>query len=100
MLGAVDIAGTGAIRFIMFYFLVMSLFFLFVSLNDFSVFNEELENPADIDLTVSLDPISMVSKLYFLTLVAVRPEFVILGVILGAYSFVTFYIIIKALPFT
>lgn len=84
----------------MFYVILISLFYLYVSLNDFTVFNEELNNPMELDLTASIDPLSMIQKLYFLTAVAVRPEFILLGIIFSAYSVVAFYIFIKALPFT
>ncbi len=84
----------------MFYVILISMFYLYISLNDFTVFNEELDNPVDVELTASLDPLSMIQKLYFLTLIAIRPEFIILGVIFGAYTFAAFYIFIKALPFT
>lgn len=100
MSGAVNIAETGAIRFIMFYVIVISLFGIYISQADFTVFNSGLENPADIDLTASLDPLSMIQKIYFMSVIAVDPSFIILGLFMTAYSFVAFYIIIKALPFT
>lgn len=95
-----DIAETGALRFIMFYVIVIALFSMYVSFTDFTVFNSGLENPVDIDLTASVDPLSMIGKIYFMTTIAAVPEFQLLAIILAAYSFVMFYIIIKALPFT
>lgn len=100
MSGAVNIAEQGTIRFIIFYIIVISLFYLYVGYTDFTVFNQNLENPLDVDLSASIDPLAMIQKIYFMTTIAVKPEFIILGIILTAYSFVTFYIIIKALPFT
>lgn len=82
----------------MFYVLVISLFTIYIANADFTVFNETLDDPADIDLTASADPWSMLQKIYFMT--TISTEFAILGLLLTAYSFVMFYIIIKALPFT
>lgn len=84
----------------MFYVLVIGFFGMYVSFNDFSPFNNDLVNPSEVNLTPSLDPLSMIQKIYFMVVIAADPTFALFSIILTAYSFVMFYIIIKALPFT
>ncbi len=100
----VNIAGDevniSVIKFIIFYVVMVGLFAVYTSLNDFSPFNENLKNPSDIDLTPSLNPISMLQKMYFMIAIAVDPTFILLGIIIAGYTFALLYIFIKALPFT